>query len=162
MKGGAWINGDHRYQLWRAWETGARSVVWVMLNPSTADHRHDDPTIRKCIGFAKRWGFEAIDVVNLYTFRSASPKWLKAKGYPNGDYADGAIRSVLRQHGDRVIYAWGTNAEEKRPREVDSIVRSLGVTPMALHITNDGHPGHPLYLPYETEPKPWNEKTDGN
>lgn len=159
MNGGAWIVGDHRYRLWRAWEAGAPSVVWVMLNPSTADAKVDDPTIRKCIGFAKRWGYGSIDVVNLYTFRSASPKELKAKGYPNGDRADAVIRGVLSEYADRVVFAWGTNADEGRPLEVDRIVRDLGFSPMALRTTQDGHPGHPLYIPYETEPEPWTPKS---
>ncbi len=151
MRRGAFIEGVHRYHLWRAWVPGARSLTWVMLNPSTADGDVDDPTVRKCIGFARQWGFGSIDVVNAYSYRTRSPKELRASGYPNGTHADAAIRGVLRRYTDRVVYAWGTKALGDRVAQVDALVRAEGFEPWTLGLTQGGHPQHPLYVPYETE-----------
>lgn len=154
MEGDAFIDGEaceHRYHLWRAWKTGARSVTWVMLNPSTADARRDDPTIRKCIGFAQRWGFGSIDVINLYSFRTPSPAALRTAGYPNGPHADSTIHRVLLEYTELVVYAWGTKAQPERVAEVDAMVRAAGHLPWVLRRTKDAHPEHPLYIPYATE-----------
>ncbi len=74
---------QYRYRLWRDWDPGAGRCVFVGLNPSTADEHTDDPTIRKCVGFAKRWGFGAIDMVNLFAYRSTSPKGLLTQECPS-------------------------------------------------------------------------------
>lgn len=151
LHSGAFVDGDHRYSLYRSWSTGARSVCWVMLNPSTADADEDDPTIRKCVGFSKQWGFGSIDVVNLYSFRSKSPKALKAAGFPNGPFADSAIRSVLGEYVDRVVCAWGTHARPDRVAEVLAMIKESGHEMRAVRMTKAGHPGHPLYVPYSAE-----------
>ena len=155
MKGGATIEGDHRYHLWRRWEDGTSSVCWVMLNPSTADATNPDPTVTKCIGYARRWGYGAIDVINLYTLRTKSPQILKEAGYPNGERADWMITHVLSRAIGRVILGWGTKAERSRPLEVLRMIRDAGHTPMALRVTNGGHPQHPLYLPYDQQLVPF-------
>ena len=154
-KGGAFVDGVHRYHLWRAWQSGARSVCWIMLNPSIADAAVDDPTIRKCVGFSRRWGFGSIDVLNLYTYRATSPNELRRAGCPNGEFADAVIKSVLGEYTERVVYGWGTNARVDREVAVDALVRSQGFEPMALAVCQGGQPGHPLYLPYETPPVPF-------
>ena len=154
-RGGAFVDGVHRYHLWRAWEARAPSVCWIMLNPSIADASVDDPTVRKCVGFSKRWGFGSIDVLNLYTYRATSPNELRRAGYPNGEFADAVIKSVLGEYTDRVVYGWGTKARRDRAAVVDGLVRSLGFEPMALKLCRDGQPAHPLYLPYEMPPLPF-------
>lgn len=153
--GGANIQGEFRYHLWRARSGGDRSLCFVMLNPSTADGETDDPTIRKCLGFAERLGFRSIDVLNLYAYRSSSPADLRAAGFPVGEYNDGTIRGVLGEYVERVIVAWGTLAQPTRAREVIDLIRSGGYKPEALAVTKDGHPAHPLYLPYTCKPKPF-------
>jgi hypothetical protein len=77
--------GRYRYRLWRRWADGP-TVLFVMLNPSTADADVDDPTIRRCIGFARSWGAGALEVVNLYAWRATQPAELKAAVGPVGEY----------------------------------------------------------------------------
>ncbi len=141
-------DGLYRYRLDRWWGPGPR-VCWVMLNPSTADAEVDDPTIRRCIGFAKTWGYDGITVVNLYPFRAANPADLKAwlrRGigvmkarYDNGLHVDAATsRSAI------VIAAWGAHTNEK----------TVPWHPVWHHLglTKDGHPRHPLYVKGDTKP----------
>lgn len=156
MNSGAYVDGMHRYHLWRNWNRSKPSCVWVMLNPSTADARIDDPTIRKCMGFANRWGFGAIDVVNLYTYRATSPKDLRAAGFPNGPEADRVILDVLGglyHPVGRVVFAWGRHGRAERVAKVEALCRVTGCpTPVALRLNKDGSPQHPLYVPWDATP----------
>jgi hypothetical protein len=153
--GGAVIDGSHRYRLWRAWPMVGASlrVCFVMLNPSTADGSHDDATIRKCMAYARRWGYAGIEVVNLYSFRTTNPKSLREAGYLNGPAADGMIRMALIEGTvGMLLYAWGAHAQPERVREVHAIARKLDYTPGVLRITKSGYPAHPLYLKGDLEP----------
>lgn len=145
--------GTYRYVLTRRWADGP-FLVFVMLNPSTADAAKDDPTIRKCIGFAKRYGYSAIAVVNLFALRSTDPSALRTHSAPVGPDNDAWIEQATRDPFSRVLAAWGANAKhhEQRVRDVARIVRR---PMMALSITGDGHPGHPLMLSYDRSPQPW-------
>lgn len=152
VDGEAW----HRYGLSRLWDENRPTLCWVMLNPSTADDLNDDPTIRKCVGFAKQWGYGRISVVNLFTFRATDPKHLKAAGYPTGDpsVTDLALRGAF-DRASKVIVAWGANVKATgetadRAKEVLSMIHEAGHAPQALRITESGQPGHPLYIPYST------------
>ncbi len=150
MIGEAFIShcGQYRYVLRRSWDVGLPALGFIMLNPSTADASEDDPTIRKCIGFAQRLGFGAIAVTNLYAYRATKPVALKAGGYPRGPENDAWIERVARETSATVC-AWGVNARNlSRPREVLGLLREAGVQPKALRLTDDGIPWHPLMLPY--------------
>jgi hypothetical protein len=119
-----------------------------MLNPSTADADQDDPTIRKCIGFADRLGFGAIVVANLFAFRATDPANLRRAGYLVGPENDHAIAAAARD-SNLTICAWGAHARGlARPGEAHAILRGIGVTPKALDLTADGIPRHPLMLRY--------------
>jgi hypothetical protein len=148
---------QYRYRLWRHWGLGAprARAVFIMLNPSTADAEEDDPTIRKCIGFAERMGYAGIDVVNLYAYRATKPAELKRVGWPKGPDNDRHILEACRNNIDReAICAWGTNARgNSRPMDVLDLIRAAGITPMALKVTN-GVPHHPLMLPYTCSKAP--------
>jgi hypothetical protein len=143
-------DGVFRYLLWRGtWQATAANgtCLFVMLNPSTADASKDDPTIRKCIAFADRWGFLRIEVVNLYAFRSSSPKALKSAGYPVGPDNDREIAEAVKR-ARRVCLAWGNNAQPERADVVTKLVaqaRSERSETCALHLNADGSPAHPLY-----------------
>ena len=148
--------GDYRYLLGRQWG-GAHDgwVTFIMLNPSTADAREDDPTIRRCVGFGKTMGVGALAVVNLFAYRSTDPKALRSVIDPVGPDNDDMIVSACK--GARhVICAWGTNGTlHGRDREVVALLESRGVLPKALDVSKDGHPKHPLYLSADLKPTPF-------
>lgn len=140
--------GKFRYLLRRAWDISRPALGFIMLNPSVADADQDDPTIRKCIGFAERLGFGAIVVTNLYAYRATDPANLKRAGYPRGPENDEWIRKAIMECGP-IVCAWGSNARGlSRPAEVLLILRGLQVKRQALAFTDDGIPRHPLMLPY--------------
>lgn len=134
-------------------------VLWVMLNPSTADAKTNDPTIRKCIGFSSRWGYRALEVVNLFAFRATDPREL-ARAWAAGVEVVGPDTNqhirFAAQEADRVVVAWGGFSGcgiTARAREVCGL---LGEAPaLCLGVTKDGQPRHPLMLPYATSTEPW-------
>lgn len=152
-----------RYMLSRRWNEALPALMFVMLNPSTADAHVDDPTIVKCIGFAKRMGYGGIEVFNLFAYRATDPADLRRAGYPVGPENDALFGQHLREYFEtsmhlgtfkdvRVVCAWGANArvEEARSRAQDVIdrIRRVGAVPVALKLLDDGVPSHPLMLPY--------------
>lgn len=143
--------GQYRYTLTRVWDLQP-SMVFVMLNPSTADADEDDATIRKCLGFAKRDRAGGIAVVNLYAWRSTDPAGLKKAADPVGRDNDKHICSVLEGHGvGKVVVAWGANATDStRTDNVLKLIRLCGRKPLCFGKTNGGQPLHPLMLAYET------------
>lgn len=146
--------GLYRYWLCRRWDRTLPLVSWIMLNPSTADHEADDPTIRRCMGFAERWGFGGIHVVNLFAYRSTEPTTLKLADDPAGPENDAQLVSA-GQCG-RIIAGWGVGGEiNGRGKIVSKMLRDLGVKLECLGVTKIGHPKHPLYIASATEPVPF-------
>jgi hypothetical protein len=151
--------GRFRYRLTREWDSALKPLVFIMLNPSTADAAEDDPTIRKCIGFATRLGFGGIEVFNLFAFRATKPADLRNAGYPIGPDNDsiitGRLEAMQAHERGYVICAWGANARNlNRPRELASYLALAGVRLRALRLLADGIPEHPLMLPYSCTPVP--------
>lgn len=140
-------DGTYRYSLVRDWaDEDGEGMLFVMLNPSTADAVEDDPTIRRCMNFAKREGCEYIEVVNLFAFRATDPKIMKAAVDPIGPENDLVIRQAL-QDVEKVVCAWGAHGSfMARDKVVLDIIHQSGHTPMALGVTQAGLPRHPLYL----------------
>lgn len=135
-----------RYSLARKWGEDP-SLVFVMLNPSTADAAVDDPTIRRCMGFAQRDGFDGIQVVNLYAYRATDPKALRACPDPIGPENNRFLHLLLAEqarHGTPVVAAWGALADADRVEEVLTMVPS--VKWRCLGLTKAGAPRHPLYV----------------
>jgi len=136
--------GRFRYLLSRRWDTGRGTVLWIMLNPSTADAERDDPTIRRCIGFSRLWGFGAMEAVNLFALRATDPRELGRADDPVGPLNDRHIADAAAGAA-AVIAAWGAHplaasrTGEVRPLLPGS-VRCLGRTA-------SGAPRHPLYTP---------------
>jgi len=145
----AYISDDglYRYNLVRDWgDNEDPGMLFVMLNPSTADAVEDDPTIRRCINFAKREGCGYMEVVNLFAFRATDPKAMKAADDPVGPENDLVIRQAL-EDADIVVCAWGAHGSFKaRDKVVLDIIHQSGHVPKALGVTQAGQPRHPLYL----------------
>lgn len=154
MISGALISdcGTFRYKLWRIWDESLPMLVFVMLNPSTADASINDPTIVKCIGFAERNGYGGIMVVNLFAYRATKPADLKKVGWLAGPDNEVAILSEAAGadgSGGTVVCAWGAHARGlAAASETLALLRRLGIKPKALAFTDDGIPRHPLMLPY--------------
>ena len=143
----------YRYELWRRWG-GGDVVVFIGLNPSTADESMNDPTIRRCIGFAKDWGYGGLCMLNLFAFRATDPAVMKAADDPVGPQNDETLMRIagaFRTTGEHplVIAAWGVHGEhDARARKVMEWLPNLS----CLGLTKDGHPKHPLYLKRDVKP----------
>ena len=153
--------GKYRYTLTRIWDETKRVLVWVCLNPSTADAEKDDATIRKLTSYAKAWGFGGILVLNIFAYRATDPKDLKKAKDPVGPDNLGVLKRTLRKLGQDglgylVIAAWGNHGEFQNQGE--EIARLLKGKAKCLGLTKTGHPKHPLYLRKDVEripfPKP--------
>lgn len=167
--------GRYRYRLWREWrgthhprnwewirddgggiaKDGAgddigwpKAMVFVMLNPSTADGSVDDPTIRRCVGFAKAWQFERLEVINLFAYRATRPSALLALTHnddPVGHENQSHVDNVMETAG-RIVCAWGAHGGHLGQDE--TMLGWLdGRATYALGLTAAGHPRHPLYCP---------------
>lgn len=159
-------DGRYRWRLSRAWDGapwkgGHERVTFVMLNPSTADADADDPTVRKCIGFAKAWGYGALTIVNLYAYRTPYPSALRHDGYPIGHQNDDEILEGARE-SQLVIAAWGAWAAsdetiERRALHVFYLITSPPneIALECLGLTSGGAPRHPLMTPYATPRVPF-------
>lgn len=144
---------EYRYSLWRTWDSALPRVAFVMLNPSTADHRIDDPTIRRCMGFARQWGYGSLSVVNLFAYRTPSPAALARAADPVGPDNDRYLRAACRRARD-IVLAWGTHGSlHGRDRAVLDLLGRGRKPLLCLGTTRDGHPRHPLYLPRDTRPQ---------
>lgn len=148
----------YRYTLTRSWDAGAREALFVMLNPSIADGMRDDPTVRKCIGFARMWALGGIRIANLFALRATDPRELHL-AIRRGDDAVGPLNlehlRALAEGTCRVVVAWGAHAKPY-PEQVASVVAALANGPLCcLGTTADGMPRHPLMLPYSTVLEPW-------
>ena len=137
---------SYRWWLTRIWDHSADLLVFIMLNPSTADASTDDPTIRRCVGFARRLGHGGICVVNLYVFRATSPRRLAGASDPVGSQTDFWL-TYAAARARKVVCAWGANAKFRRGRTGD-VLKLLRGHPslMCLGRTKDGQPRHPLYV----------------
>lgn len=162
IKRTAWISSCQRYRhsLGRHWDRSKGFVLFIMLNPSTADADKDDPTIRRCIGFAKCWGYGGIEVCNLFDWRATKPEHLRNKlAIAVSDKCDMMIRRRARQAG-KVIAAWGNVPwAERRIKEVFEMVYQWHEKVLfeekrwdCLRLTKGGYPSHPLYVPANVKP----------
>lgn len=141
---------NYRYSLRRSWEGGQGRVLFIGLNPSTADHRRDDPTIRRCVNFARDWGFAEMEVVNLFAFRATYPADLKAAADPVGSRNDEWIRRSHRL-ADLSIACWGNDGQYlDRCHAVIAMLEGLH----CLQVNRSRQPAHPLYQRASQKPKP--------
>lgn len=162
----------YRYILWRHWHGHGSThildssnghhpsyAMFIGLNPSTADETLDDPTIRRCIGFAKAWGLGALCMTNLYAFRATDPNVMKAQKDPIGD--DNFKRLLeAGKTATIIIAAWGTHGGfiKEVPRQVCGLLADAGLNIHCLGTNADGSPKHPLYLKADSKPQPFTFK----
>lgn len=140
-------DGKYRYWLERKLASDAKNhCVFIMLNPSTADANVDDPTIRRCKGFADRFGCGKLVVVNLFAFRATDPRELYKAGAPIGEENDKYILKALALPGI-VICGWGAHNTSERDNIIKDWASNADVNLMCLGKTKSGAPKHPLYLP---------------
>lgn len=146
----AWLSSDrvYRYALTRAWLGGSGYVAFVGLNPSTADESENDPTIRRCMRFAKDWGYAGLLMVNLFAYRATKPEDMMAATGPVGGRNDAWLTAVDSASA-MVVAAWGAKGGFMgRDKQVRALIPNM----KCLRLTKDGHPGHPLYLPASCTP----------
>jgi hypothetical protein len=121
--------------------------MFIGLNPSTATEVEDDPTVRRCQGYAQAWGYGGLVMTNLFAFRATDPRVMKAAPDPVGPENDRYLLDAARRAG-LVMATWGNHgAFRGRSREVVGMLKGEGVELMCLKMTGQGEPGHPLYLP---------------
>ncbi len=138
--------GEYRYRLDRWWQDGDLRLVWVMLNPSTADAEVDDPTIRRCMNFSKTWGYYGVTVINLFALRATDPRELEAHPSPAGPEWTEHCVEVLSGI-QPIVAAWGARPIAEKPGA--ELVKALGQDAarlFCLGTTKNGHPRHPLYV----------------
>ncbi len=135
--------GLYRYQLERG---QLPRLAFIMLNPSTADATQDDPTIRRCMGFAKRFKCDGIEVMNLYALRATNPKDLWTATDCVGPENDAHLIDLAQRHRIGII-AWGNNAQAGRADDVIRLLTANGMSLYAMGWTKSKQPRHPLYLP---------------
>lgn len=152
-------DGLYRYRLSRVWDWERGRMLFVMLNPSTADAEVDDPTIRRCMGFARREGCGGIEVLNLYALRATRPKHLLDHPDPEGpdniaSWADVWTEGIIAHS----VAAWGAHASDSRLPTSRALQAFLGDGFggwECLGTTAAGAPRHPLYLPGDAPLQPF-------
>lgn len=161
---GAILSPDrvYRYRLWRRWRPEDAALVFVMLNPSTADEVDSDATITRCIERAKRLNYGGIEVVNLFALRSTDPAALQSHPDPIGPENDQHIIEVCHTAmlaGGQIVLAWGRHgALRGRAPAVRKMLDDRQFNTYALMLNRDGSPKHPLYVPLDWAPinvSPW-------
>ena len=141
----------YRYILSRTWDETKPTVLFIGLNPSTADENENDPTIRRCIKFAKSWGYGGLLMANLFAFRSTNPQELYSAQDPIGSENNYFIKEYADK-SELIIACWGNHGRfNNRSQKVFELLGGLN----CLDINKSGEPKHPLYIRSDTKPKPY-------
>ena len=142
----------YRYALWRIWDDRAPKVMFIGLNPSTADEMTDDATIRRCTGFARSWDFGGIYMLNIFAFKATHPENLKKSADPIGDENDMYLTRYAEK-SSLIIGAWGNHGVYlNRGAAVIEMFPAM----QCLKMTKMNQPSHPLYLRADTDHQPVN------
>ena len=144
--------GRYRYKLWRVWDPARPlgCVMFLMLNPSTATDADDDPTIRRCTGYARSWGYGGLCVGNLFAYRATDPTALQRAASPVGPDNDRALRAMMAQCG-LVVVAW-SNHGARYGQRVQEVLDLVEQPLYCLQQLRCGHPAHPLYQRKDIRP----------
>lgn len=142
----------YRYTLWREWDSKLPYVQFIGLNPSTADETKDDPTVRRCINYAKSWGYGALCMTNIFAFRATDPKVMKKQENPVGLDNDSHLLKCGARAG-LIICAWGNHGSFiNRDLTVTNFLNSNFLDMHCLGVSQSGQPKHPLYLKKDLKP----------
>lgn len=160
MNQGAHFSPDrrYRYSLWRIWNEDKPLVMFIGLNPSTANEREPDPTIRRVMKFAYNWGYGGIYMMNLFAFVTAYPIRLAEEADPLGD--NNGWLDKIAINCEMIVFAWGAFGDGKGRqliRDRAESVKALFPGAYCIAKTKTGHPGHPLFLPGYLKPFPYFE-----
>lgn len=152
----------YRYALTRIWDDAAPRVLFVMLNPSTATERQNDPTVERCERRARALGFGSFRVCNIFAWRDTDPRLMRKAADPVGPENDASILEGCHW-ADSIVCAWGTHGVHlDRGAEVAGLIASARRPMHHLGLSKQGHPKHPLYIAYETQPLPWDYDANGS
>lgn len=144
----------YRYRLTRRWSDG-EMLNFIMLNPSVADEMRNDPTVERCERRARQLGFGAFVVTNIFAWRDTDPFAMRRAKAPVGPENNTVLVEATRD-SSQIIAAWGTHGKHReRGSEVADMLRSEGVLLHHLGLSKEGHPRHPLYVPYAQRPMLW-------
>lgn len=157
--GPAGFSADRSYRYWlrRDWSPGSRRVMWIGLNPSTADEQTLDPTLRRVARYSRDWGYDGFVMTNLFAYRATKPTEMMKQEDPVGPDNNAWLRD-LAQTSPLVICAWGTHGIYRdRGQQVLDLMREAGCHTKlhCLKLVASGEPGHPLYLPLAAHPIPY-------
>lgn len=149
----------HRLQLWREWDSNLPKVLFIMLNPSTADDQQDDPTLRRCIDFAKQWGFGGLYIGNLYSFRATDP-WslLNVSKFSHRDNYKHLL--TMANQCQLVVCAWGNYPVIKKLGIPLNVFNHLEQKLYCIALSKASKPKHPLYLKKSLTPIPFSLEQD--
>ena len=137
------IDKKERYSLNREWDKSKNKILYIMLNPSLADDKNDDPTIRRLINFTKKFNYGGFLVGNIFTTITPNPKELdKSKGMSDKNFEE-LIKLINKV--DQIVYAWGSSIEEPQ------LLKKLVLNPKCFGKNLNGTPKHPLYVPSQTK-----------
>ena len=143
---------QYRYGLSRVWTPDAPALLFIMLNPSTADEHRNDPTVARCETRARSMGYGGVMIANIFAFRATRPQDLKLADAPIGD-ANEAVLANWTQRAGMTIAAWGVHGGHRN--QAANVAQSLKGPLFHLGLTKDGHPRHPLYVSFATAPVEW-------
>lgn len=152
----------YRYRLSIRWDTRAKALAFLMLNPSTADHEANDPTVGRCEKRARALGYGGAEIINLFAVRSPDPAVLRANADPIGPDNDAAILECAREVDD-IVVAWGSHGSLYHRRDVVlDMLRAMERAPRlyCLGVTSSGEPRHPLYIADAASLIPFTETAD--
>ena len=137
------IDKKERYSLNREWDNSKNKILYIMLNPSLADDKNDDPTIRRLINFTKKFNYGGFLVGNIFTKITPNPKEIdKSKGMSDKNFEK--LLNLINKV-DQIVYAWGSSIEEPQ------LLKKLVLSPKCFGKNFNGTPKHPLYLPSQTK-----------
>jgi hypothetical protein len=138
----------YRYTLWRTWSSDKPKIMFLGLNPSTADEVKNDPTVTRCINYARKWGYGGMYMMNIFAFRTTYPVELKKAKDPIGKDNDKWILLISKKV-DLCIGAWGNDGQYlDRSTKIKELVANL----YCLKVNSSGEPAHPLYLKASLKP----------